>query len=55
MNVRATSLVEMARALGFELMLIPKEYLTTVKALITFSGSEDTDEPAYKPDIDEDS
>ena len=50
LDVRATSLVEMARVLGFELMLVPKEYIPAVSALTKF-GSDDQadDEAAYVP------
>jgi len=50
LDVRATSLIEMARALGFELMLVPREHIPAVVALTrSDADNQATDAPAYVP------
>ena len=49
---RAGSLVNIARALGMEMMLIPKEIVPAVQAML-HPGEEDR--PAFTADADEDS
>ena len=49
---RATTLINVARALGMELMLIPQAMVPGVNALLR--PSEDEDRPAFTTDMDED-
>ena len=49
---RAGTLINIARALGMEMMLIPKEMVPAVQAMLR-SGSDD--QPAFAADSDEDS
>ena len=50
LDIRATSLLEIARTLGFELMLIPKEYISVVSALTKLDTDDKAaDEAAYIP------
>lgn len=44
---RASTLVNIARALGMEMMLIPKEMVPAVQAML---GSSDEDQPAFTGD-----
>ena len=46
-DIRISSLIELARALGLELMLVPKEYVPAVLALVNSMSTEDSQEPAY--------
>ena len=48
---RASTLINIARALGMEMMLIPKELVPAVEAMLR-SGSDD--QPAFTADPDED-
>jgi len=55
LDIRASNFIEIARALGFELMLIPKEHIPAVSALTKFrSGNRAMDEAAYVPQKEED-
>jgi DNA-binding XRE family transcriptional regulator len=47
---RASTLVNIARALGMEMMLIPKEMVPAVQAML---GSSDEDQPAFPADPDD--
>ncbi|MGY4473946.1 helix-turn-helix domain-containing protein [Bradyrhizobium sp. USDA 3364] len=49
---RATTLINVARALGMELMLIPQAMVPGVTALLR--PSEDEDRPAFTTDMDDD-
>jgi len=49
---RATTLINVARALGMELMLIPQTMVPGVNALLR--PSEDEDRPAFTTDMDDD-
>jgi DNA-binding XRE family transcriptional regulator len=49
---RASTLINIARALGMEMMLIPKELVPAVQAMLR-SGADD--QPAFTADPDEDS
>jgi len=49
---RATTLINVARALGMELMLIPQAMVPGVNALLR--PSEDEDRPAFTTDMDDD-
>jgi DNA-binding XRE family transcriptional regulator len=49
---RASTLVNIARALGMEMMLIPKEMVPIVQAMLRPG---DDDQPAFTADRDEDS
>lgn len=49
---RATTLINVARALGMELMLIPQAMVTGVNALLRPSDDDDT--PAFTTEPDED-
>jgi len=54
-DLRASSLIEVARILGFELMLVPKEYVPAVSALINAARQNTAAEtPAYELRDDED-
>ena len=49
---RASTLINIARALGMEMMLIPKEMTPAVQAMLRSGGD---DQPAFTADPDEDS
>jgi DNA-binding XRE family transcriptional regulator len=49
---RASTLINIARALGMEMMLIPKEMAPAVQAMLRSGGD---DQPAFTADPDEDS
>lgn len=49
---RASTLINIARALGMEMMLIPKEIVPAVQAMLRSGGD---DQPAFTADPDEDS
>jgi DNA-binding XRE family transcriptional regulator len=49
---RASTLINIARALGMEMMLIPKEMVPAVQAMLRSGGD---DQPAFTADPDEDS
>jgi len=49
---RATTLINVARALGMELMLIPQAMVPGVNALLR--PSDDEDRPAFTTDTDDD-
>ncbi|WP_411780198.1 helix-turn-helix domain-containing protein [Bradyrhizobium sp. UFLA01-814] len=49
---RATTLINVARALGMELMLMPQAMVPGVNALLR--PSEDEDRPAFTIDMDDD-
>lgn len=49
-DVRLSSMIDMTRALGLELMLVPKEYVPAVKAIIHHRSESDEfeeDQAAY--------
>ena len=49
-DLRVSTLVEIARALKMEPVLIPKEYVTAVRALLdTVSDTQNEDEPIQRP------
>jgi len=55
-DVRLSSMIDITRALGLELMLVPKEYVPAVKALIHQGAEADEfeeDQAAYSIEEDE--
>ncbi len=49
-DLRVSTLIEMARALKMEPVLIPKEYVTAVRALLnSISDSQNENEPIQRP------
>ena len=49
-DLRVSTLVEIARALKMEPVLIPKEYITAVRALLdSVSDTQNEDEPIQRP------
>jgi HTH-type transcriptional regulator / antitoxin HipB len=54
-DVRLSSMIDITRALGYELMLIPKELVPAVKAILQSSLTQDfeEDQPAYSLDDDD--
>jgi transcriptional regulator with XRE-family HTH domain len=53
-NPTLSSMIEIARALGFELMLIPKISLKAVEAFTKGTFNKSRQKPAYSLDEDED-
>lgn len=52
-DLRVSTLIEMARALKIEPVLIPKEHLTAVRALLdSISDTRAEDEPVQRPRFD---
>ncbi|MGX7741557.1 helix-turn-helix domain-containing protein [Rhodopseudomonas parapalustris] len=49
---RATSLVNIARALGLEMMLIPQAMVPAVQSML-LPGDDDDDRPAFTSDIED--
>lgn len=56
-DLQTSSLIELARSLDLEVMLIPRKYVPAVKGLTRISQSADTEEqpprPAYTVDEDD--
>ena len=52
LDVRVTTLVNAARALGLELMFVPSAYVPAVNAIVQPAGSEE-DVPMFQPDRDD--
>lgn len=50
---RATTLLNVARALGLELMLIPQAMVPPIQSMLQPAGDDD-DRPAFTSDLDED-
>lgn len=48
-----STLIEMARVLQMEVMLIPKQYVSSVQALIGGQMAEEEEIPAYREDDDD--
>ena len=52
-DLRVSTLVEIARALKMEPVLVPKEHITAVRALLdSISDSRNEDEPIQRPRFD---
>jgi len=54
-DIQTSSLVEMARALDLEMMLVPRQLVPAIRAILRRSrpGSDLTSAPAYRLDEDE--
>ena len=52
-DLRLSSLVEIARALGLELVLAPRKSLPAVKSILRGAGNEISIRPAYSLDEDD--
>ena len=53
-DLRLSSLVELARALDLELMLVPRQAVAAANAVVRASGSDLPARPAYSLDEDDD-
>ncbi|MBA2367764.1 MAG: helix-turn-helix transcriptional regulator [Candidatus Protochlamydia sp.] len=53
-NLRASSLIELARSLELEIMLVPRPLVQTVLALQRDAGKTNKPRPMYRLDEDED-
>ena len=56
-DLQASSLIEMARALDLEVMLVPRKYVPAINSLMNFSTSstmeEDQARPAYQLNVED--
>jgi transcriptional regulator with XRE-family HTH domain len=50
---RATTLVNVARALGMEMMLIPQAMVPAIQSMLQPSTDDDDDRPAFTSDVEE--
>ncbi len=50
---RATTLVNVARALGMEMMLIPQAMVPAVQSMLQPAEDDDDDRPAFTSDVEE--
>jgi transcriptional regulator with XRE-family HTH domain len=51
---RTTTLVNIARALGMEMMLVPQRMVPAVESMLHATRDDDDDRPAFLPDGDDD-
>jgi predicted transcriptional regulator len=52
-DIRTSKLIDIARILGLEVMLIPRKFVASVEALIK-DNDYDSDRPLYDADLDVD-
>lgn len=52
-DLQASSLIEIARSLELEPILVPRPLIPLVQSLLRNSGKSDKPRPMYKPDEDE--
>lgn len=51
---RATTLVNITRALGMEMMLVPQRMVPAIEAMLRPAGDDEDDRPAFEPEPDDD-
>lgn len=53
LDVRLTTLVNAARAVGLDLMLVPTAYVPAVRSMLSSSSGDADETPLYRPDDQE--
>ncbi|WP_119272276.1 helix-turn-helix domain-containing protein [Taklimakanibacter deserti] len=53
-DLRLSSLIELARILDLELMLVPRKYIPAVQSIVRQASADQNQRPAYTLDEDDD-